>query len=340
MNYDKTGSQEQAEERIIDRILKQLTPENIEKQIKEIQEIELPLELQKWVQEYEKVGERDGFIWKWLYKMNKISPLVEIDKTYSESLRTIKSLFNMFIILLDDISEEDKELLLKELLKIPFEQEHIKYDQLSQQERVYLKVTKELWNKIITIITDYPKYNKYKNVFNFDVRQFLNEVRYAYLIYKQPLLMNELECWTYVPQGMQIIINFNLDLMCSREDIQVNEIGASREVVLILQKMGRIGNWLSTWEREIQKKDFTAGLFPYMVKNSFLSPSDFQETDHLKIIKIVKSSKAEKYLLEKWEEYYKTLQKSNYKTDIINLKNILKNFEQLLFMHLISKGYK
>lgn len=327
-------------ERVIDKILNQLTPEKIQKEIQKIQKIELPLELQKWIQEYEKVGDRDPFIWKWLYKMNKISTLVETDKTYSESLRTIKSLFNMFVILLDDISEKDKELLLKELLKIPFEQEHIKDDQLSQQERVYLKVTKGLWNKIITVITDYPKYNKYKNVFNFDVRQFLNEVRYAYLIYKQPLLMNELEYWTYIPQGMQIIINFNLDLMCSKREIQINEIGASREVVLILQRMGRIGNWLSTWEREVQKKDFSAGLFPYMVKNSLLSPLDFQEIDHLKIIKIVKSSKAEKYLLEKWEEYYKTLQESNYKIDIINFKNILKNFEQLLFMHLISKGYK
>jgi len=77
---------------IIEKILKQLTPERIKKEIEAVKAVGLPPELQKWVKEYEKVGDRDEYVWKWLYRTANISILPLVDENYRKSLANIKFL--------------------------------------------------------------------------------------------------------------------------------------------------------------------------------------------------------------------------------------------------------
>jgi len=329
---------------VISRILKQLTPEKIKREIESVQKVKLPPELQKWVKEYEKVGDRSEFIWKWLYKMNEISSFFKVPKKYFFPLVKVKTLFNMFIILVDDVSERDQEDLLDNLLKVPFYRSCIKNQNLSSDEKLYLNFTIKVWKEIMNIIKNFPEYNKHQKMFYFDVYQVLNEVRYAYLIYKNPFLINELEYWIYFPQGMQIIVDFDLDLMCF-EKIELENLGNLRRIVLILQKMARVGNWLSTWSREIKHGDFTGGVFAYALGRGVIKTRDLLDSrssmeKQKKIIKKIKISKAEKYLLCEWEKDYKFLKKIGKDLEQINLNKKLKKFSYLLYMHLISQGYK
>ena len=324
----------------IKQILRQITPERKKKEIKTIRKIKLSSELQKWIKEYEKVGERDGFIWKWLYVVNKVFVCPSVSRKYHKSLVETKFLFNMFIVLIDDVSEKkDSKFFLGELLKVPFRREEIKFVKLNKKEIVYLKFTRKLWRQIERNVKKYPRYNKSKEVFNYDIVQLLNAVEFGRLVCKHYHLINEEEYWAYFPWSMQIVLDYDMDLMCVSR-LTDNELRIYRNISLYAQKMGRIGNWISTWEREFRDNDFTSCVFPYALQNNILTLKDIKNNNSEHIIKKIKKFKAEKYLLKKWEGYYQEIDKFSLYSTNINIKKILETLEYLIFMHLISRGYK
>ena len=336
MNYEETAPQKQTEEKVIDKILKQLTPENTQKQIKEIQAIELPLELQEWIEEYEKVGEREGFLWNWVYKATQITTLPVVLEQYRAQVSQIKTLLVMFDSLLDDVADKQKNgRLLNELVKIPFRQSEIRLNSLNFQEKQYLELTKKLWEHIKTSVEKYPKYQEFKEVFKYDINQLLNTMEYAYLINKNPYLINEKEHWPHLSPNMSTMICYTIDLMCSLFDIK--KLRILRMVGWEAQKMARIGNWISTWEREIKEEDFTSGVLPYALKSGLINIEDLQKENKEEIIKRIQNGGIEDYLLQQWEQSFNRVKKYTESNDLANME---KGLEQLMIMHLISKGYK
>ena len=328
----------------IEQILKKITPKETNRQIENIKKIKLPKELQKWVIDYEKIGgERDIFIWKWLYIMDNKIVYSKVNKKYHKSLIKTKFLFEMFIILLDDVSEKKGDhRLLDELLCVPSGKKKIKSCRLKKKEEEYLQFTIKVWNEIRCIIKKYPHYKESKDIFNYDVDQLLNSIRYANLLYNNNCLINEEEFWMYLPWSMQIVISYDIDLMCiskfSDDDLRI-----FREIILLAQKMGRIGNWISTWERELREGDFSSCVFPYALRYNIFTLKELENKNNINLILAkIKDLEAEKYLLKRWDEYYEEINRiskfSN--ANFIDIKGILNTFEYLIFMHMISRGFK
>ncbi|MFH1187723.1 MAG: hypothetical protein V1688_02555 [bacterium] len=325
----------------VEKILKKLTPERIKKEIEAVQNVKLPAELQRWVDEYEKVGERDEFIWKWLYKINKIWVYSPIQARYCDSLAQIKTLCNMFIILLDDISiKKNKKRLLNELLKIPFDKKNIEITKLNKIDRQYIKFTLKIWKHIEKTIKLYPNYKQWKEIFNFDFRQFLNTIYYTYLVCNHPFIVNTTESWLYLSNKMQIIIDFDFDLMCCKPNYELINLENDRRAVLKLQEMGRIDNWITTWQREIKEKDFTSIVFAFAMEKKTITYKNIQNKDANEIISKIKNTHIESYLLKTgWEKCYKELSELSKKSKLINTKEILKKTRYFIFMHLICRNY-
>ena len=138
---------------------------------------------------------------------------------------------------------------------------------------------------------------------------------------------------------MQFVFDNPVDWM-TLSSFNSNEIGPTRMIIWQAQKMARIGNWISTWEKELKEKDFSSGVFAYAIDLGVLTIEDLDDLDNPLIIKKIKESKIENKLLEEWNIYYKEISVLDKRTKIINTKKLLKGLQSLLVLELTSRGYK
>lgn len=323
----------------IDKIRRELTDVEVEKIVNDLKATQLPEDIQKWVDEYDKHGVRKHFIWKWLYTINKIWYYVDIRESLNQSLTKTKFLYNMFIVLLDDVAEmKNKDDLLEQLLKIP-NSKKVESNKLKLEELEYYLFARKVWNHIRSEVKKYPYYRKYMDIFKFDTDQFINAVKFANMVFKRPKLVNSKEFWMYLPHSMQILIDFDMDLMCLKR-ISMSELGISRKTVITLQEMGRIGNWLSTWKREVLEKDYTSAVVAYAVEDNVITYNQLIKIEPGKIIKKIEKAGIEKYLFEEWERRYNLLDDLSKSSRLINATTIKKRSAYLIRMHLASSGFK
>ena len=151
---------EEKEYPVMTRILKKLTPIEIRKKIKKAKKVELPEELQKWINEYERIGIRDGFTWKRTFRHSGLVNFSVVSKESQEFLQNTKFFMFMFIILLDDVANilQNKKLL-DEILKIPFEEKYIEFNKLNKKEKEYLRFTMKVWKNLNKRIKACPRIN-------------------------------------------------------------------------------------------------------------------------------------------------------------------------------------
>jgi len=334
--------------KVINKILRQLTPERAKREWRAVMRIKLPRDIRKFTNDYRRIGDprrvgnlqRSEYFWKWIFKTTSVVTSPTVDKRYRKSLSVMKALLFMFDTLLDDIADKsgDRDLL-NELMKIPFNQEHVDFNLLSPKERKYLLFAKRLWNHIMRTIKKYPRYQEFQHLFEFDVQQLLNTMNYSYLINANPYLINKAEFWLYLPPNMTVMICSTMDLMCSLR-FKPQELGRIREIFSLAQEMPRIGNWISTWEREIEEKDFTSGIWAYALDKEILNFDEIQEERAEEIVNKIKKAKIEKILLSRWEEKYTEILKLGKKIVSFDARKLLLILEYSIWMHLVSRGYK
>jgi len=308
-------------------------------EIKEVNSYSLSPYVEKWVARYRGVGDRPEFIWKWLFFINKTWKHVEIEENLDSSLAEIKTLYNMFLVLIDDVAEEpEREDLLASLIQIPFSSN--KSSPLSNKDdKEYFEFAVEVWQEIIGYVGKSPHCASVYDFFVFDTFQFLNAVRYANLMLKHPLFLNEKEYWLYIPHSMQIMLNFDLDIMSSVAGLDTESIGVARHTVSVLQEMARVGNWVSTWEREVLAGDYSSLVVARAVRRGFVSIKELRDYPQKATVKI-KKNEVEKSVLEDWEAKYAELRLFAGKQKVINPDEVQEKARYLLFMHLSSRGYK
>lgn len=323
---------------VVEKILKELTPERAEKEIKAAQKIKIPPKLQIWVKEYEKVGKRNEFTWKlYLYGIGKIN-YIFVPKNYRQSFQEAKFLVAMFIVLLDDVTDVNQNRkLLNELLKIPFMEEYIITGKLNRKEKAYLKFTIKVWHRIEKLVKEYPGYNRLKDIFKFDINQIMNAIEYDHLTHESHHLINKTEFWLYPPHTMQFITGTVIDsLLLPISDF--DKLSIIRKIGWEANKMSRIGNWLSTWEEEIENNDFSSGVFSSAIELNVLTIEDLTKNNASRIIAKIKKTNIENMLLKEWEECHWMIFNMKKEIKVINIPKLLDGLKELLIIELARKN--
>jgi len=332
-----------------EQILSDINAEEVNKFVQKIIKSKLPPEIQVFAKDYEKMGgERPLFLWKWCWdltyarKPGFMLSCVPEDNRYLSALAKSSLIFTVTVT--DDISDvyKNKELL-DVMLKVPFEEIEIPSD-FKPQEQHRVKIEKDSWKKTVEILSRSPRWEEFKEIFTFDLKQTWNTFLYAYTVNKNVDMLNYLEAKIYGSHNMMFYLFADIDLMFSPE-FDANDLPLLREAVWEGQQMARIGNWLSTWEREIREADFSSGVFGYAVSKGILTPSELQKANSDSEIaesvkQKIKKNEVEKKLLEEWEAHRANILKLAPRVKSVDLKEYVEGLELLLKYHLASTGKK
>ena len=280
-------------------------------------------EIQPSINSYLRIGRRDPILFNWILYMSQNVHLSSIDKKYMDRLCIVKTKLTILITLLDDIVDDKlirNPKLFKHLIKIPFSKKIVLED-LTEKEKEYFNITKEIWDDIYSEIKKFPCFSEFEEILEFDLHQTINAMRYGLIINEKPEMANLLESLVYEHHSMIIIIAGDLDLMCS-PNFDKNELKYLREVLYISQQMAKIGNIYNTYPREILEGDISTEPIIYHNQMQNLPVKDIQD---ILVKNKMRIKSFDDLLSKRWEMYYKSL-------DVLskNVKSVdMKKFKEI-----------
>jgi hypothetical protein len=314
-------------------------PSELTEAVSEIKSIQFSPYLERWVQDYEKVGQRGRFLWQWCMKGLNLTTLPCVAAKLREHVIETKMLSILYGTLIDDIAdrEQDREML---EMAIRLGTDEWLFDRLelwTGRRREYLETIARFWEELWSRCQSYSRFAEFEAMLRFDNQQSLNAMRYALLVNQSPGVLNNIEHDLYQPHNMQIMFLASIDL-CASLSFDSNELGTAREIFWHAQRMGRIGNMLTTWEREVLDRDFTSGVFAHSLARGILAPSDLRSMPAYEIMSMLEGAECHAHFIRDWRLNRDELARKIPQVHSCDLTPYLKGFERLIILHLASRG--
>lgn len=208
----------------------------------------------------------------------KITALSNIDPQCAGPCLDAKIMLGMLITLLDDLADNPRYFnpeLLRILYQIGGQSPSFKSSVFSEHELEIIELTEFLIMNIKKILSSLPNYQSLYKIFLFDIWQIYLSNRYSELMTAIPAVRNLTEAKFYGPYNMGMVAAGMIDLMAT-SSLELNELGKCREIFLLGQRLGRIGNLIATYEREQNEDDLTSEISIYNEIN-FHHHSSYQE---------------------------------------------------------------
>lgn len=316
------------------------TAERVQQEIAYVLKKTLSPELNRWANDYGKVGQRNMYLWKWCHQGVMVTTLPCVVPELFAEICDTKVLGVVLDVLLDDIADrKGDEALLEPLLNLSIDGRRPSFAGFPAEQRAYAEFTVAVWDEIVARAKRYPMYRQYAKVFDYDYRQLFNVMRYSHLANENIELLNLAEHDLYTPHNMHMIISSTLDLMCS-PGFDCDEWGKVRDAAWHGQCMGRIGNLTTTWERELGDADYSSGVYASALASGELTIAQLKAGNRDEIKRAIVDGGHEVKFLQRWQEHRRYLLSRVPHIHSFDLRKLVEGLERLICLHLGSRGYK
>jgi len=307
----------------------------------DVTDVTLPEDVADLVAEYEEVvGDRDRFLWRWIYSLFPAFTLSSVPEGRREEVRSRKTVFTIFVTLLDDLAEKHNDVHTFEELRTSIYRPEVATRDRSGVDAEVFDFGRRAWRTFEERTSQAPRYDTFREMLGYDFRQSLNAMEYSRIINENPRIANLSGIRHYGPHNMVMFPYADIDLMYS-PGFDVDEYGELRNLIWDLQKLARIGNWLTTWERELAENDPTAGIIVYALQQDILSPEDLSDTVQASAIasRIKQHGVEERFIGEWWRRYHE-ISDREFGAETVDLNAYVEGMETVLQYHLDSQGRK
>lgn len=217
---------------------------------------------------------RDEVLWSWCYTAVEITRLDHNLGTYDPQLiDKIKLLGIIFVVVLDDISDRslDNEESFKVIKSLEFNTVK-KIKRNAEDPLVQLGIS--IWNELVSLLEPLPNYQKYKNKLIYYYECLFRNMLYSLSIQKGTSNINLYLYRKYFQHNVHMIHHGLIDLMTTTTTIDYETEDRLIKILLAGQLIGRFGNSLTTYKRELLEGDISSDIIPIALEQGIIQKSD------------------------------------------------------------------
>ncbi len=306
--------------------------------------VELPAAIRDAADGYDRaIGDRDRFLWKWIHNLFDEFTLSSVALDAADAVREQKTLLTIFVTTMDDLAEmKGDSATFDRARRIPFDSTDPTADIPDDVDRESVEFLADLWSEIEGRLEDAPRYAEFEDLFEYDVRQTINAMDYSRVLNDNPKGANRAEAERFDAYNMAMFPYACIDLMHS-PSFEGAELGALRSLLCELQQMARIGNWITTWERELVEGDVSSGILVCALRRNVITQAEIAEPDEAtaeRLIERIKSHGIESEFTRDWEIRSRAVRKRTAELDSVDAEAFVNGMETVMNHHLASDGYK
>lgn len=301
--------------------------------------VDLPEPVATLADDYDRYfGDRDRFLWQWIYSLFPEFTLGSVRKEHANRVQIQKTILTMYVTVLDDLIEAHGDRrTFAEARRLPHDSAAVDPSAAAIDDEQFAFIER-LWRTFEDELVEAPRHPEFVDIFEYDIRQTTNAMEYGGIVNENPCIANVSGATHYGSHNMVMFPYADVDLMYS-PGFELSEFGTLRDCLWDLQEMARIGNWVTTWEREVEEGDYTAGVVVLALQEGIITPTELNRSPAAAIEKI-KGLDIEQRFKDRWADRYRALKTREYDTKSVDLEALVNGMETVFEYHLASRGLK